>query len=196
MDLNITSIEKSVEILEEKLPEISNENILKQRTTDILKMLIKLSIDIGTIKSDIITIKNDISYIKNNMNIQIQPPTIFEEVDKQIDKEFIIEMLNSASILCDLKIISSIYLPENEPISIKYDKNVFLYWDGDSWIKNEQYFLKKIIKKISLKYLSVNIFDNYEHDISKLINNQKYIDKLNSRAYILQLKKKLINILE
>ena len=192
MALNITSIEKLVEIS----PEISNENILKQRTTDILKMLIKLSIDIGTIKSDISTIKNDISYIKNNMNIQIQPPTIFEEVDKQIDKEFIIEMLNSASILCDLKIISSIYLPENEPISIKYDKNVFLYWDGDSWIKNEQYFLKKIIKKISLKYLSVNIFDNYEHDISKLINNQKYIDKLNSRAYILQLKKKLINILE
>tara|TARA_B110000037_G_C16980285_1_gene448696 strand:- start:5 stop:526 length:522 start_codon:yes stop_codon:yes gene_type:complete len=167
----------------------SEENILEKRTVDILKILIKLS-------SDIDKIKNDINQIKSNMNISNKIPTIFDKVDRQCEEKFVLEMLNTLTMSSDIKLLKSIYLIEDLPSSIKYNNNDFLYWNGNDWIKNDSYFFKILLSKITQKYHSVNVFKNFESTISKLINNQNYINKIGTKTYMTQFKKKLKVLLE
>jgi hypothetical protein len=169
---NISEVINNTKSLENtKIEEIQN---IKIDNNDKVKIIEKSTKKTKVIKS---IINNDLLY----KEVKI------ENIDIDIDNNFLMDCLNSCNINDDIKIFKKIYIDDvsKEYYPIRHIKKKYQYWldghmnDDDS---NGSYIKNTIIKNIEQCYFKINTCENYP-DIEQLLKNQEHINEINEQKY-------------
>jgi hypothetical protein len=165
--------------------------ITQNNLNDLIRLLVDIKNENKELKSIVIGLRND---IKSMGNIQ-KKIVNFSDIKFEEDDEKILSYLNNNSIISDVNFIKYIYFNDTkESNTIKLSNNHIVYWDNNEWINNEKELIPLLIKKLTLYYTKVNLFDNYPN-MMKMINNQTYISNLKKNTYETKFKKKLKEVL-
>jgi len=181
---NISEVINNTKSLENtKIEEIQN---IKIDNNDKVKIIEKSTKKTKVIKS---IINNDLLY----KEVKI------ENIDIDIDNNFLMDCLNSCNINDDIKIFKKIYIDDvsKEYYPIRHIKKKLQYWNNNCMNddNNGIYIKNTIIKNIEQCYFKINIYENYQDNIDQLIKNQEYLNQLNEQKYGEKLLSKIISII-